>query len=424
MEDEIYQKCLKILKEELVPALGCTEPCAVAYATAKGAELLGGRPDHLDIWCSGNIVKNVKSVLVPNTGGLKGIEAAAIAGAIGGNAERGLELLESLNDRHRRELRELVKTNYCTSHLLEQSENLHIIAKLTATANFVEVEIKTGHTNITKLVKNGRVVFSQAESENAAAAAAAADLPLTVKAVLEFAESVKLKDVADLLDRQIALNSAIAAEGLKNSYGAAVGKNLLKHYGNDVRVRAMAKAAAGSDARMNGCVMPVVINSGSGNQGLAVSLPVIEFADELGVSKEKLHRALCVSNLTALVIKQYIGRLSAYCGAVCAACGSAAAITYLHGGDYEQIARTITNHLANVSGIVCDGAKSSCAAKIASAVDAGIMAHYLSEERKTFLAGDGLVKENVEQTIRSVGRMGRDGMRETDIEILNIMMEA
>lgn len=415
-------ECLKILKEELVPALGCTEPIAIAYAAAKAAAVLGQRPDNLEVWCSGNIIKNVKSVVVPNTGGLKGVKAAAVAGAIGGNAELGLEVLSALTPIRQEEIRQLAESSYCVCRLLENAENLHLIVKAKKGWETAEVEIKTQHTNITRISKNGKLLMEKNE-EAFLDHAAASDPALSVRSILEFADTVRIADVRDLLERQIQMNSAIAAEGMAHPYGADVGKTLLKFYGDSVLVRAAASAAAGSDARMSGCNMPVVINSGSGNQGMAVSLPVIQFAQELGVSREKLYRALCVSNLTAVYLKRDIGRLSAYCGAVCAACGSAAGITYLHGGGYEDVACTITNHLANISGVVCDGAKPSCAAKVASAVSAGIMAHYLSAEHKHFAAGEGLVKENVEQTIQSVGRMGRDGMKETDVEILRIMLD-
>jgi len=426
MENNLYQNYIAILKSELIPALGCTEPIAVAYASATAAKILGRLPDAIEMWCSGNIIKNVKGVIVPNTGGMKGIEVAAIAGAIGGDADRGLEVLEPLKNEQIDEVKRLAGTGYCMCHLLRGSENLHIIAKLTAATDTAEVEIRSEHLNITKIIKNNKIIFEKTGENNSNIEnddSIGDSVRLTVNDILEFADTLNPDDVKDLFEREIAFNTAIAEEGLKHSYGADVGKTLLKFYGNSVNVRAIAKAAAGSDARMSGCCLPVVINSGSGNQGMTVSLQVIEFAKELGAPREKLYRALAVSNLIAIHQKRYLGRLSAYCGVVSAACGSAAAIAYLHGGGYADIARTITNMLADISGMVCDGAKPSCAMKIASAVEAAIMAYYLSSEQKTFSAGDGLVKDDVEKTIRSVYRMGKDGMKETDLEILNIMLE-
>jgi L-cysteine desulfidase len=427
MDNNLYRNYVAILKSELIPALGCTEPIAVAYAAATAAKILGRLPDAIEMWCSGNIIKNVKGVIVPNTGGMKGIEAAAVAGAIGGDPDRGLEVLEPLNNGQIEAIKRLIGTGYCTCNLLRDTENLHIIAKLTAAADSVAVEIRTYHTNITKITENDKVIMER-DSDGGPGGpekmGGGDDALLTVKDILEFADTLNPDDVRDLLERQIIFNTAIAEEGLKHNYGADVGKTLLKFFGNSVNTRAVAKAAAGSDARMDGCCLPVVINSGSGNQGMTASLPVIEFANEMGAPREKIYRALAVSNLIAIHQKKHLGRLSAYCGVVSAACGSAAAITYLHGGSYEDVARTITNMLADVSGIVCDGAKPSCALKIASAVEAAVMAHYLSCEQKTFAAGDGLVKDDVEKTIHSIYRMGRDGMKETDIEILNIMLES
>jgi L-cysteine desulfidase len=427
VDNNLYRNYVAILRSELIPALGCTEPIAVAYASATAAKILGRLPEAIEMWCSGNIIKNVKGVIVPNTGGMKGIEVAAIAGAIGGDPDRGLEVLEPLKTEQIEAIKRLTGTGYCISHLLRDSENLHIIAGLTAGTDSVTVEIRSYHTNITKITQNDRVIMekeSGADTDSPEKMSAGDAALLTVKDILEFADTLNPEDVRDLFERQIVFNTAIAEEGLKHNYGADVGKTLLKFFGNSVNVRAVAKAAAGSDARMDGCCLPVVINSGSGNQGMTASLPVIEFANEMGVSRIQIYRALAVSNLIAIHQKKHLGRLSAYCGVVSAACGSAAAITYLHGGEYADVARTITNMLADVSGIVCDGAKPSCAMKIASAVEAAVMAHYLSFEQKTFAAGDGLVKEDVEKTIRSIYRMGKDGMKETDIEILNIMLES
>lgn len=418
---EVYDNYIAILKSELVPALGCTEPIAVAYAAAKAKEVLGKRPNRAEMWCSGNIIKNVKGVTVPNTGNLKGIDAAAIAGIVGGRPEKGLQVLENICDEDIVEIKRLLDENFCSSHLLEGVENLYIVAKVFSDDDSAEVCIKSSHTNICRITRNDIVILKKDESSDKVILSSDRSL-LNIKDILEFADTINLDDMGDVIANQIYMNTAISDEGLKHSYGANVGKTLLECYGNDVKVRAKARAAAGSDARMSGCAMPVIINSGSGNQGMTVSLPVIEYAKELKVSKEKLYRALVVSNLTAIHQKTALGRLSAYCGAVSAACGSGAAITYLCGGSYEDISRTIVNTIANVGGIVCDGAKPSCAAKIASAVDAAIMGHYLSCEGQVFANGEGLVKSNVEDTIESVGRMGSKGMKGTDVEILKIMI--
>ncbi|MCI8755084.1 MAG: serine dehydratase subunit alpha family protein [Oscillospiraceae bacterium] len=424
MEKRIYDEYVSILRNELVPALGCTEPIAIAYACAKARQILGQMPERLELWCSGNIIKNVKGVVVPNSGGLHGIEVAGILGIVGGNPDKELEVLESVTAEDIEKTKILLKQDFCTCHLIENVDNLFIAAKVFAGTENAEVEIANRHTNITRLVKNGQELDVGALIEYAEHQGTKLDKSLlNVKDILEFADCVAIEDVKDVLDNQIQMNTAISQEGLKNSYGAEVGRTLLKYYGNDIKVRARAAAAAGSDARMGGCSMPVVINSGSGNQGMTVSLPVIEYAKELDLPQEKLYRALVVSNLISIHQKKYIGSLSAYCGAVSAACGSGAAITYLYGGGLEDVSNTIVNTIANVGGIVCDGAKSSCAAKIASAVDAAIMACCMTENSKTFRSGEGLVKNDVEGTIESIGRVGREGMKSTDVEILNIMIE-
>lgn len=422
MDQTIYQNYLTILKKELVPALGCTEPIAVAFCAAKANEVLNEKPKKMEVWCSGNIIKNVKGVTVPNSNGMKGIDVAAILGMIGGDPSKGLEVLTTINNEHIEETKKLLKTDFCSCHLIEGSENLHIITKLYSENHFVSVEIKDKHTNIIKIIKDDEIIFEKDYKEEQEDDDIVSTL--NVKDIIDFANEVNLDDVKDILDKQITMNENISNEGLKNPYGANVGKTILEMYGEDnIIARAKAKAAAGSDARMSGCSLPVVINSGSGNQGMTVSLPVIEYARYLNSSKDKLYRALVLSNLIALHQKRFIGRLSAYCGAVSAACASGAAITYLHDGTIDEISKTITNTIANVGGIVCDGAKPSCAAKIASSLDAAITAHYMAMKDRVFLSGDGLVKDNVEKTIQSVGRMGRVGMHPTDIEILNIMVE-
>lgn len=421
MEQNIYDNYVAILRSELIPALGCTEPIAIAYAAGKARQALGTQPERIEVYFSGNILKNVKGVAVPNSGGMKGVDSAAILGSVGGDPDRELEILESVTPSEIEKAKMLRQTSFCQCHLLPEEENLYIRVEAFFGSDHSLVEIRTKHTHITRIEKNGEVLFSQ---EDAAQAQSTGDRSLlNIRSILEFADCVKIEDVSEVLDRQIQMNQAISQEGLTNNYGANVGKSLLKTYGNTLANQAKAAAAAGSDARMGGCTLPVVINSGSGNQGMTVSLPVITFAKQKGISKEQLYRCLVVSNLTAIHQKKYIGSLSAYCGAVSAACGSGAAITYMAGGDLEAVSRTITNTIANVGGIVCDGAKASCAAKIASSVDAAITAHYMAMDGQVFQPGEGMVKNDIEDTIASIGRMGRVGMRSTDVEILNIMMQ-
>lgn len=421
MNQNVYDNYLAILHSELVPALGCTEPIAIAFATAKAVSLLGCRPESIEMLCSGNIVKNVQGVTVPNSGGLKGIEAAAILGALGGDASKELEVLEGIDPAVVSEAKKLVGTGYCKGMLAEGVANLYLLAKVYSGGNSSEVEIEHKHTNIIRMAVDGEDVFRSDSGHKSVGITGDKSL-LNVRDILSFADSVDINDVKDVLDNQIQMNSAISDEGLKGGYGACVGKTLLNVYGNDIKIRAKARAAAGSDARMSGCSLPVVINSGSGNQGMTASLPVIEYAKDMNLPDETLYRALVVSNLTALHQKKYIGNLSAYCGAVSAACGSGAAITYLYGGSYNDVSRTIINTIANVGGIVCDGAKPSCAAKIASSVDAAIMAHHMSAGNLVFGNGEGLVQQDVERTIHNIGHVGCVGMRSTDLEILNIML--
>lgn len=422
LNEKVYQTYAGILKKELVPAMGCTEPIAIAYAAAKGREVLEEEPEKIEVFCSGNMIKNVKGVVVPNSGGLRGVEIAAILGALGGDFSRGLEVLESVTDETRANAKELMQGDYCTCHLVEDMPNLYIRVELYSKTHRALVEIIDYHTNITKIEKDKQILFEQKFASEETSKNGLDKSLLNIKDILEFANTVKIDDVRDVLERQIKMNLAISAEGLQNSYGAQVGKTLLESFGNGVNIRAAAAAAAGSDARMGGCSLPVVINSGSGNQGLTASLPVIEYAAELHSSKEQLYRALVLSNLVAIHQKYFIGSLSAFCGAVSAASGSGAAITYLSGGSLPEISRTIVNTIANVGGIVCDGAKSSCAAKIASAVSAAVMAHHMSCDNRTFQPGEGLVRNNVEKTIQSIGHVGRVGMKQTDLDILNLMI--
>ena len=421
MDQHMYNEYLAILREEIVPALGCTEPIAIAYASAKARSVLGCLPEHITVKCSGNIIKNVKAVIVPTTGDMKGIETSAVLGAVGGNPDKKLEVLVDVTDEDLALTRELLKKKICSVELIEGVSSLQIIVEMTAGEDSSLVEIAFSHTNIVRIEHNGELLFKKGLTvQNATETDRSL---LNLKDIYAFATTVNIEDVADLMERQVDCNLKIAREGLSNKYGANVGATILEHYGDDVRNRARAFPAAGSDARMNGCVLPVMINSGSGNQGMTVSLPVEVYAEELEVTREKKIRALVLSNLIGIYQKNELGKLSAYCGAVSAAVGAGAAIAYLNNASYDVIEETIVNTLGNVSGIVCDGAKASCAAKIASSVDAAILAYHMASERRGFHNGEGLVKESAEKTLKSYGRMGREGMRATDVEILRIMLE-
>ena len=422
MDKKVYDNYINILEEELVPALGCTEPIAIAFAGAKVREILGDMPESVVVKCSGNIIKNVKGVTVPNSNGLKGIDVAAILGIVGGDASKNLEVLSSIKQEDIDNTKKLLETDFCKCELIENVENLYIIIEAKNKKSNAIVEIRNGHTNITKIIKDGKEIFKS--DDNSSSDSNTDRESLTVKDIYTFANEVKIEDIKDIILRQIDMNTAISKEGIDNEYGASIGKTLLKYYGeNDIRNKAKAYASAGSDARMGGCAMPVVTNSGSGNQGITVSIPVIEYASHLKVSEEKLYRALVLSNLIAVLQKQHIGKLSAFCGVVCAATGAAAGIAYLHDATYKQISDTIINALCTIGGMVCDGAKSSCASKIAEAIDCGILAFNMAKDGKVFKSGDGLVKDDVEATIDSIGRMAKDGMKATDVEILNIMIE-
>lgn len=419
---EKYQNYVDILKEELIPALGCTEPIAIAYASAKAREVLGGLPERIVAECSGNIIKNVKGVIVPTTKDLRGIEAAAIIGAVGGDASKELEVLASVNQNHLDQSKILIEKGICQEKILDTPAKLHIIIRAFRGDDSALVEIIHTHTGIVRIEKNGEVLLDMPYSTEEDKSGTTNREDMSIEDILEFANTVDIEDVRDTLSRQVEYNTAIADEGLHRIYGANIGMTLLSIYGDDVKVRAKAAAAAGSDARMSGCEMPVVINSGSGNQGMTVSLPVIEYAKELSVTEERLYRALCISNLIAIHQKTKIGRLSAYCGAVSAATGAGAGISYLYGGGVKEISQTVTSTLANVSGIVCDGAKPSCAAKIASSVDAALLACYMTMQGRGFRSGEGIVKDSIEGTIESVGKLAKDGMQITDEEILRIMI--
>lgn len=417
-----YQTYVQILKEELVPAMGCTEPISIAYGAAKAREILGCMPQHIEIQVSGNIIKNVKSVIIPNTGGLKGIAAAVVAGVIAGDADKKLEVISQVTAEEKVKMKQALIDIPVVVREADTDKIFDIILLLSADESCVNLRISDYHTNIVYIEKDNKILYE-------AGVTALAETHLTdrglldVESIVDFADSVDPDDVSEVLDRQIAYNSAIAQEGLKGTYGANIGNVILDTYGNDIKVRAKAAAAAGSDARMSGCELPVIINSGSGNQGMCASLPVIEYARELGASHEMLLRALVVSNLITIHQKTGIGRLSAYCGAVSAGCGSGTGIAYLMGGDFKVIAHTLVNAVAIVSGIICDGAKASCAAKIAASVDAGILGYYMYKNGKQFYSGDGIVTKGVEATIRNIGILGKEGMKETDKEIIKLMIQ-
>lgn len=416
-----YKQYLQILREELIPAMGCTEPIALAYAAAKARAVLGDMPEKIDIVISGNIIKNVKSVVVPNTGGLKGITAAIAAGAAIGNADKQLEVLSEVKSEEIPRITEFMNSCEMTVLKSESGKLLDIDLHLYKGTDRVRLRITDYHTNIVLIEKNGEVLLKK---EDKSGASSQTDRSvLNVRDILDFAETVEIEDVREMLEKQIEYNYAISEEGLRGEYGASIGKTLLETRGEDVRVRARAQAAAGSDARMSGCELPVVIVSGSGNQGMTASLPVIVYANDLGVSHEKLLRALVVSNLITIHQKTPIGTLSAFCGAVSAGCGAAAGVAYLLEGSYEAVSATITNTLGMISGTVCDGAKPSCATKIASAVEAGLLGFDLYEKGKGLHGGDGILKDDVERTIASVGQLAREGMKTTDTEILDIMLE-
>lgn len=415
-----YSQYLQILKEELIPAMGCTEPIAMAYAAAKARAVLGAIPDKIDIVISGNIIKNVKSVVVPNTGGLKGIAAAVAAGVAVGDENKLLEVLADVKEEDVHKVSELMESCPMTVMKSKSDKLLDIDLYMYKGSDSVRLRLADYHTNIILIEKNGEILL---EKPDTSADGGDTDRSvLNIADIVDFAETVNIDDVAGMLDKQIEYNYAISEEGLKNDYGAAIGKTLIATRGDNVRVRARAQAAAGSDARMSGCELPVVIVSGSGNQGMTASLPVIVYAKDLGVSHEKLLRALVVANLVTIHQKTPIGRLSAFCGAISAGCGAAAGVAWLVDGSTEAVAATVTNALGMISGTVCDGAKPSCAAKIASAVEAGLLGFDLYVNGKGLKGGDGIIKADVEKTIQSVGQLAREGMRQTDAEILDIML--
>lgn len=416
-----YQDYINVLKEELIPAMGCTEPIAIAYAGAIAREHLGCLPERVEIEVSGNIIKNVKSVIVPNTGGLRGIEVAAAAGIVAGDAAKELKVISEVSTEAVAVIHKFLESTPITVNFSDSKKILDIMITVYGNGHSAYVRICEFHTNIVEIREDDKYVLQKDIAVEDSLGFTDRGF-MNVQEIIEFADTARIEDVKDILDLQIECNVNISEEGLAGDYGANIGKVLLKTYGtDDVKIRAKAKAAAGSDARMNGCEMPVVINSGSGNQGITASIPVIEYAKELGVSDEKRYRALLVSNLITIHLKSGIGRLSAYCGAVSAGCASGAGIAYLYGGGVDEVSHTIVNSLAITSGIICDGAKASCAAKIATAIDAGILGYHMYKEGQQFYGGDGIVSKGVENTIKNVGQLAKEGMATTDQEILKIM---
>ena len=424
MKPEIYNAYVKILHEELVPAMGCTEPIAIAYASALARDTLGTMPERMEVQASGNLIKNVKSVVVPNTNELKGIEAAVAAGVVAGDAGKALEVISVVSGEQKARIHDMVGRGMCKVSLLDSGLVLDLIVTLHAGDDWARVRIVNHHTDVVLIEKNGAVLLEKpVDTSSSIGEVSPEKRLLTIRDIVEFARTVDLDDVRDVLERQVNYNMAICEEGLKSSYGGNVGKVLLREFGDGVATRCKAKAAAGSDARMGGCELPVVINSGSGNQGITVSVPVVEYARELGKDQDTLLRALVISNLVAVHQKAGIGSLSAYCGAISAGAAAGAAIAFLLGGGEYEIEHTIVNCLAISSGVVCDGAKASCAGKIAIGLDAALLGYQMIKNQQQFRGGDGILKKGVEETIGVVGRLGKDGMRETDREILHIMID-
>ncbi len=419
-EDNIYQIYVQILKEELVTAMGCTEPIAISYAAAKARAVLGELPEKIVVKASGSIIKNVKSVVVPNTGGLRGIEAAAAAGVVCGNENKKLEVLSEIESEDIERIKGYLGRADIKVEYQETGRTFDLSVCVYKEHSQASVRITDYHTNIVQIEKNWELIRDDLKDEKIEKANR--DV-LSMENIWEFVRCADIEDVKETLDKQIECNMKIAREGIRGNYGANIGSILLKMEGDSVQVRAKAMAAAGSDARMNGCGLPVVINSGSGNQGITCSVPVLVYGESLNCDIEKIYRALLLSNLTAIYIKAGIGTLSAYCGAVSAGAAAGAGIAYLHGGGYEEIKHTVVNALAIVSGIVCDGAKASCAAKIASSVEAGIVGYYMYLNEQEFCAGEGIVAEGIDRTIENIGILGKEGMKETNKKIIEMMIK-
>lgn len=420
--DSRYNLYINILKEELVPAMGCTEPICLAYAAAKAKEILGILPNKVEIFASGNIIKNVKSVIVPNTNGMKGIKASVAVGIIAGDPNKALEVIANVTDEQKIETQNFLDTTPISVHHINSDEQLDVTVKLFYDEHNASVRISGFHTNIVSIQKDNNTIF-ESNTISALTKELTDRSVLSVEGIYDFANSVDLDDIKDVIERQLKYNKAISEEGLNNNWGANIGSLLLSQFGDNVKIKAKAWAAAGSDARMNGCEMPVIINSGSGNQGITVSMPVLAYAKEYNIDDDRLYRAVTLSNLIAIHQKTTIGRLSAYCGAISAGCASACGIAYLMNENLETISQTLVNSLAITSGIICDGAKASCAAKIATAVESGILGYEMCKNSKNFCNGDGIIGYNVEKTIQNVGTLASKGMKETDKVIISIMTE-
>lgn len=421
LNEKIVTDFIEILKEELIPAMGCTEPIALAFASARAREVLGAYPKRITAYCSGNIIKNVRCVTIPNSGGMTGIEAACAVGAFGGDASRVMEVLEAVTPNDLTVAKKFLSEEKCSVECLESEIPLHFIIEAESESDKVTVEVRYSHTNIVKIEKNGHILF---ENKTATIDHNSADRSgLNLENIKEFADTVEISRLKSLLDKQIRYNMDIAYEGMSGNYGLGIGRVIRDAYSESVITRMRAYAAAASEARMDGCDMPVIINSGSGNQGIASSVPVIVYAREMAIPQERLYRALVFSGLLTIYQKEFIGKLSAFCGAVSASCAAGAAITYIAGGTIKEIKATIDNTLADIPGVICDGAKTSCAAKIASALDAAMLSHSLAMRGKAYDAFTGILKEDTGETISCVGYIGKVGMKETDKEIVRLMLE-
>lgn len=421
-DEKVMKNYLAILEEELVPATGCTEPIAIAYCAAQMRKLLGVEPESIEAGVSGNILKNVKSVVVPNTGERKGLEPAIAVGVIAGNADAGLQVIADVTERDKAAIVEFLDNVPITVSCVQTPCMLDIAITGRADGHYATVRITNSHSNIIYMERDGEVLKDLPVVASAEDNLTDKSL-LNVEDIVRFADTVPLEAIEGILSRQVEYNSAIAEEGIKHEWGAQIGRILLEDYGDDIKQEAKAYAAAGSDARMSGCEMPVIILSGSGNQGITASLPVIRYAKHIGATREQLYRALALSDLITIHQKTGIGRLSAYCGAISAGVGAGAGICYLLGGGYSAVAHTVVNAVAILSGTICDGAKPSCAAKIAAAVDAGIMGYRMYLHHREFRGGEGIVAKGVDNTIANIGRLASEGMQETDRTILDIMQK-
>ncbi len=423
MSIELYEKQIyKILEEELVPAKGCTEPISIAFAAAKAREILGEMPEKMTVSASGNLIKNIRCVTVPNTGNLVGIEASAIVGMVGGDSSLDLEVITNISENDLSMVNQYLLKKMVKVTLLETPLNLHFILKAQSKNNEVMIEIKNLHTNIVKITKNNETIFEKNQVKEDYFGVETDRSFLTIERIIEFAENADIGQLRKILKRQIHDNMAIAKKGIEGHFGVEIGKTILKH-DQTIYGKIKAYTAAASEARMSGCSLPVITNSGSGNQGIASSIPVIIYSEHLGVSDEKMHRALILSNLLTIYQKGYIGRLSAFCGAISATVSSGATLTYLVGGSIDQIKMTITNSLANVSGVVCDGAKPSCASKIVTGLEASFLGHHIAMENRQYNPLSGILMDSADQTITAVGKMASVGMKDTDRVILALMLE-